>query len=257
MERIEVDIPQIVKLYTEQKLGCIKIGREMGVSSTTIKERLREAGVRIRHLQETYSLRGKTKATGTIEQPQVGDIRPGRQLGLASKTKYNIWLPCSICGKPRWVELKKGEPLFSRCFACLSKIPHAKGKLSSNWKGGKHKQHGYVFVYLEPSDFFYSMTDSKGYVREHRLIMAKYLGRNLHRWEIVHHKNKRRDDNRIENLQLVSDERHNQITILENRIRYLEKRVTLLEAENILLKQGTLESQRITGDVYQGGINEQ
>jgi len=40
--------------------------------------------------------------------------------------------------------------------------------------------------------------------------------------KIVHHKNHKRDDNRIENLQLVSDDRHNQITILEVRIKYLE-----------------------------------
>jgi len=49
-----------------------------------------------------------------------------------------------------------------------------------------------------------------------------------------------KQDNRIGNLQLVSDDRHNQITILENRIQFLEQRVTMLEAENILLKQQTV-----------------
>ncbi len=74
------------------------------------------------------------------------------------------------------------------------------------------------------------------YISEHRLIMAKHLGRCLHPWELVHHKNKIRDDNRLENLQLISDDRHKQITILENRISRLENRITLLEAENILLQ---------------------
>jgi len=74
--------------------------------------------------------------------------------------------------------------------------------------------------------------------------MAKSLGRNLHPWEIVHHKHTRypagsnedKQDNRIENLQLVSDDKHKQITLMENRIHYLEDRVTNLEAEIVLLK---------------------
>jgi len=76
-------------------------------------------------------------------------------------------------------------------------------------------------------------------------VVAKALGRNLHRWEIVHHKHAKypagsiedRQDNRYpENLQLVQEMQHNQITMFEKRIRHLEQRVTLLEAENVILK---------------------
>ncbi len=84
-------------------------------------------------------------------------------------------------------------------------------------------------VRLSPDDFFYPSCSRRGWIFEHRLIMAKHLGRNLHIWEIIHHKNHIRDDNRIENLQLVSDDRHTQISILERRIKYLEK-------ENAILK---------------------
>jgi len=95
---------------------------------------------------------------------------------------------------------------------------------------------GYILLKLRPNDFFYSMADQKGYVFEHRLVVAKHLGRNLHRWEIVHHKNGVRDDNRRENLQLVTDDRHKQITLLENRIKHLENKADNQAKEIRLLK---------------------
>jgi len=111
------------------------------------------------------------------------------------------------------------------------------GEARTNWNGGRRAAGGYVLIRLYPNDFFYPMTRIDGYVMEHRLVMAKHLGRCLQPWELVHHKNHRRNDNQFENLQLISDDRHKQIIILENEINHLKKRVTLLEAENVLLRE--------------------
>lgn len=46
------------------------------------------------------------------------------------------------------------------------------------------------------------------YVFEHILVMERYLGRHIKRDEVVHHINHNRQDNRIENLQLMTNGEH-------------------------------------------------
>lgn len=61
---------------------------------------------------------------------------------------------------------------------------------------------GYLRVHSDNAD---------GYKMAHRIVMEKNIGRSLRKDEIVHHKNRIRDDNRIENLEIVSRQQHSQI----------------------------------------------
>jgi hypothetical protein len=105
------------------------------------------------------------------------------------------------------------------------------------WKGGRRlRKDGYLEVRLFPGDPFFSMVNHNQYVLEHRLVMAQHLGRPLRRSEIIHHINSVRGDNRIENLQIVGNYDHKQITVLEVRIRHLEVKLAALESENAILR---------------------
>ena len=62
----------------------------------------------------------------------------------------------------------------------------------------KHRQ-GYIMEYCPE----HPHCNLRGMVMQHRLIMEEHIGRFLTRKEVVHHHNKDKQDNRIENLVLL------------------------------------------------------
>lgn len=141
--------------------------------------------------------------------PEIGEIKNGRHIGYRSSNRF-MWTPCSNCGKERWVILIRHKPMNDYCPNCATKALVETGRLrgpkSPSWKGGHRvKGNGYVYVWIDPADFFYPMADKKrNSILEHRLVMARHLGRCLQSWEYVHHKNGVKSDNRPENLELTS-----------------------------------------------------
>lgn len=179
------------------------------------------------------------------KMPEIGEIRKGTDAGKNDGSKY-IWVVCSACGNQRWVQFRHGKPINNLCHACAMIQPEElerkrakapKGSRNINWRGGRrtHSQ-GYILIKLYPGDFFYPMADKTGYVLEHRLVVAKALGRCLHLWEIVHHKDHIKNHNEDSNLQLVSDDRHKQITILECKIDRQSQMIDELRKETRLLR---------------------
>lgn len=71
------------------------------------------------------------------------------------------------------------------------------------WRGGRTKGgNGYIYELVPLDDPFRPMANKEGYAMQHRLVMARSLGRLLTRYEQVHHKNGQRTDNNINNLEL-------------------------------------------------------
>lgn len=146
--------------------------------------------------------------------PEIGEIRKGYEAGYNGHRKM-IWQACEDCGKERWVRIRGNEPFPKYCRRCSCARVNGPGHVAHNWQGGyRRMSSGYVLVWVSRDDFFFPMADSDGYVREHRLVMAKHLGRCLQSWELVHHKGKRymgienKSDNLIDNLKLTTRGSH-------------------------------------------------
>jgi hypothetical protein len=74
---------------------------------------------------------------------------------------------------------------------------------NQNWVGGVIKTPG---GYVKVRDPLNVMADSRGYVWEHRLVMAKHLGRPLSRTEVVHHIDDNKSNNELSNLMLFGSQ---------------------------------------------------
>lgn len=94
---------------------------------------------------------------------------------------------------------------------------------------------GYIAIKIKPDNPFYPMASATNYVFEHRLVVAQSLGRCLEPFEVVHHKNRIRHDNRLVNLELIGGPNaqhiHNSIVFAIQRIRQLEAYIDSLELE--------------------------
>lgn len=100
----------------------------------------------------------------------------------------------------------------------LRKMSDAKNKGGIGHK--KKSADGYVKIYFP--DHPYSSKD--GYIMEHILVMECLIGRYIKDDEVVHHKNGIRDDNRKENLELMTFKEHSAYHLKQridnNEIKY-------------------------------------
>lgn len=135
--------------------------------------------------------------------PEIGEVKYKKY--ICGKTYKWIWTACPSCGKERWRPIGKRQNL--RCISCARRdyLKPRQAEHSLYWKGGRVKgKDGYILVWSPGHPYAHN----NRYVLEHRLVMEKKLGRFLLPTEQVHHINGIRDDNKPENLLLLSPGDH-------------------------------------------------
>lgn len=154
------------------------------------------------------------------------------------------WMSENLVGEkaPRWG--KAHTPETQAKIAATKRANPRMGEKAANWKGGKYRSRGYVYVKLtslpevEQEKFVSMATARKGgqditthYIPEHRLVMARVLDRPLTSAEHVHHINGVKSDNRPANLEVTSNSAHRQ------KHSDIEAEMYRLRAENEVLRE--------------------
>lgn len=149
-----------------------------------------------------WAVRYLVKRSGSVRRPHGGQERRFSDEDVTEMQRLSAegWTQTAIAAKFNSTVISVNRAL--RSVGVVSK-KRASGENHGSWKGGVTKtQQGYLQVMLPPDHPMASMRTMTGYVLQHRLVMAEHLGRQLGRYETVHHINGIVTDNRIENLQL-------------------------------------------------------
>lgn len=173
--------PDIIASYSGGE-SLDDIGARYGVSRWTVKQallrrgiKIRPAGPRERALTDEQEARLRDLAAKKLSQTKIGRILGVHQL-IVSREMRRLGIHYA---KHDW-----------------------RGERHPQWRGGLAKCGAYLLEYVAHDDPLACMANRMGYVLQHRLVMARSLGRPLARYETVHHIDGNPRNNDLANLQL-------------------------------------------------------
>src|SRR5262245_5540027 len=128
-------------------------------------------------------------------------LRKPKNISVCRRCCDKNWLIECACGCGRILFKRRREGHTGMRYI---KGHQARRELHYNYKGRYVNRYGYVCLFRPDHHF----ADINGYVREHRIIWEDSNKAILLRWSAVHHINKIKFDNRIENLIAMMSREH-------------------------------------------------
>lgn len=172
---------ELYSLYWDDGLSGKDIAKMIGCTPAAVSMRMKSSGIKTRHASAYPPSNAQKKAW------EVNGKR--------------------LSSHPKAVEARKNFGKFNR----------GKRKRNDYEFGGHEKKRtdGYIKVYVPD----HPRSTSDGYVLKHILVIERSIGRCLNDDECVHHINHIRDDNRIENLRLMTKSEHMSMHMKERHAR--------------------------------------
>lgn len=146
--------------------------------------------------------------------PELGEITRGVEVGYRSFGKF-IWHACIDCGKERWVQFQYGKAQSQRCVSCahtLIRLESGHYPLRPSRSGLSRLQDGRIILKRRNPQKKYGWEN----ILRSRLVVEQYTSNPIPEGMIVHHINCIKDDDRPENLALLTQREH---MILHGKMR--------------------------------------
>lgn len=240
---------EIQRRWNEGENG-VEIARALGIGSTSVYRAFARLGIvasqDLRWKVDWRRKHTKEQEAEIVRRYQAGEAMTSiaRDFECSTQTIKNVAIRHevqlrSVGGRPRrWsdeqvAEIQENylngmtrEQLAHRYHTTSRQLKYLLSGLANGTTRKLVKSGDYRMVFVSRDDPLAEMRMRNGYVMEHRLVMARHLGRPLLLEETVHHRNGNTRDNRLENLELWSS-RHPRGQRVEDLLTFAKEIIDL------------------------------